>query len=95
MTKRVTWIALALALPLAVAGLAGCGQLSVLPDGRVALDWGEPTTAAEILGTASPGAGQAAPVLQAFDAAEGGSGAAADPNSRAGANCAGGVCAIY
>ncbi len=90
MTKRVAWIALAVA----VVSLAGCGQLSVLSDGRVALEWGEPTTAAELLGAAG-GQPARASVLHAFDAAEGGAGGASDPNSRAGANCSGGVCAIF
>ncbi len=90
MTKSLMCTTVVVAL-----ALAGCGQLAVLPDGRVVLRGAEPTVASDILGAGAGGQVEAAPVLQAFDAAEGEAARTVDPNSRAGANCSGGVCAIF
>jgi hypothetical protein len=91
MTNSVTWAALAVAAVL----LSGCGQLTVMSDGRLMAAWDTQQGASDILGSVSLVDAPPAPVLQAFDAAEGAAAGSADPNSRAGANCSGGVCAIF
>ena len=85
--RRVT-----LAAVCAIAVLtAGCGQLTLMSDGHLVLDPGGSGT--DVLGIG--GASYGDPVLQAFDAQQDVDADTSDPNSRAGANCSGGVCAIF
>jgi hypothetical protein len=74
-----------------VALASGCGQLTLMSDGHLGLDLGGGTADAFAIGAAS----HVDPVLQAFDAQQSAESDASDPNSRAGASCSGGVCAIY
>ncbi|MAF11437.1 hypothetical protein CMK11_13385 [Candidatus Poribacteria bacterium] len=74
-----------------VVSVAGCGRMSLTSSGHLALDLGGASAGA--LNALPPR--HAEPVLQAFDAQQNDGADLSDPNSRAGANCAGGVCAIF
>ena len=82
MTRMMT-----LALALVVVSAAGCARMSVMSSGHLALDLGGASSNAL---SALPMSHTAPAVLEAFDAQHEGA-ALSDPNSRAGANCAGGV----
>lgn len=85
--RRATLAALVAVVVLA----SGCSQLTLMSDGHLGLDLGGPGSDALLTGDVS----HAAPVLEAFDAQQSAGDDGTDPNSRAGANCSGGVCAIF
>ena len=79
---------LLVALTCMLALVVGCGSLAFTDAGHLALDLGSPGSSPQM-----PDREPA--VLERFDALEDRSGGADDSNKRAGANCAGGVCAIF
>ena len=82
-----TWLACAVtAVGLGVLG--GCAELSFTPTGYLALNVGVQEAPFKPI-NATP------TVLERLDALEDSDLSGSDPNQRSGANCAGGVCAIF